>query len=102
MFKWIKKKGTSPPSPTLPETSGRLTSHETSREAIIDQANKNARDARKAIGQERLNQLNELIRQKQQEEISPAAQARKIIAQMDTDKISDHLRYLRNEPPTKH
>ncbi|GEM_PF-1488352 len=105
MFDWLKKKGSkapvTPANTPRPEQSGGEEMHEpSSREALIDEANRNARAAREAIGQENLDRLAQMIHHKQ--EVSPAAQARKIIARMDTEKLSEHLRYLRNEPPTKH
>ena len=95
MFNWLKPKAkksktAAPANP--PEKQDKT--------ALIAEAQKNARAAKEAIGQENLDRLIRLIQEKQ--EVSPAAQARKIIAKMDTDKIADHLRYLRNEPPTKH
>ena len=71
-------------------------------ERIIAEAQKNARAAREAIGEETLDRLADMIHKKMNDTTSPAAQARKIIEKMDTDKIAEHLRYLRNEPPTKH
>lgn len=94
MFNWFRKKTVNKSEPQPPKSS---------REELIEQAQQNARAAREALGPENLARLAELIHKKQAEQdVSPAAQARKIIARMDTDKISEHLRYLRNEPPTKH
>ncbi|MDY0029427.1 MAG: hypothetical protein RBR86_05745 [Pseudobdellovibrionaceae bacterium] len=97
MFNWFRKKGSNvekPSEKSLPASPAR------GKEALIEEAQRNTRAAREAIGPERLAELTRLIHQNQ--EVSPAAQARKIIAKMDTEKLSEHLRYLRNEPPTKH
>ncbi len=105
MFDWLKKKGAKAPvtpanTPCSAPSVREEAAEPTSRETLINEANRNARAAREAIGQENLDRLARMIHQKQ--EVSPAAQARKIIAKMDTEKLSEHLRYLRNEPPTKH
>ena len=92
MFKWIKKKG----HPTVtqpfrkPPVGWRRMKHPA--KPLLTKTNKMPA-TQKSTGQERLNQLNRAYPPKQQEEIT-SRPSPKIIAQMDTDKISDHLRYL--------
>ncbi|HNQ92659.1 MAG TPA: hypothetical protein PKI93_06980 [Alphaproteobacteria bacterium] len=94
MFDWFKSK--------TPKKAEGKAAHKLDRAEIIAEAQKNARAAREAIGEETLDRLADMIHKKMNDTTSPAAQARKIIEKMDTDKIAEHLRYLRNEPPTKH
>lgn len=94
MFDWFKPKTPKSAPPAAPQKPDRA--------EIIAQAQENARAAREAIGEETLERLADMIYKKMQDQTSPAAQARKIIEKMDTEKITEHLRYLRNEPPTKH
>lgn len=104
MFSWFKSKASkSPPAATPVAATGEAAATPDRRTALIAEATQNARAAREAIGSENLDKLLQMIRDKHEgRDVSPAAQARKIIEKMDTDKIADHLRYLRNEPPTKH
>lgn len=96
MFDWLK-----PKKPPAKEAAAQQTPQ--TREQIVADAMKNARAAREAIGKENLEKLAQLIQQKkQQEETSPAAQAKKIIAQMDKDKLGDFLKYMVREDQTKH
>lgn len=97
MFNWFRKKGSNTEKPPEKPQTAPLRKD---KEALIEEAQRNTRAAREAIGPERLAELTRMIHEKQ--EVSPAAQARKIIAKMDTEKLSEHLRYLRNDPPTKH
>ena len=94
MFDWFKPKTPKSTPPAAPKKPGRA--------EIIAQAQENARAAREAIGEETLERLADMIHKKMKDQTSPAAQARKIIEKMDTEKITEHLRYLRNDPPTKH
>jgi len=96
MFNWFRKK-----SSNTENTPAKGAEHSPSgKEALIEEAKRNTQAAREAFGPERLAELTRLIHEKN--EVSPAAQARKIIAKMDTEKLSAHLRYLQNDPPTKH
>lgn len=96
MFNWLKPKKKAEKissAPANPQT----------REEIVASAMKNAQSAREAIGAEKLEQLAALLQKKRQEqEVSPAAQAKKIIAQMDKDKVNDFLKYMVREDQTKH
>lgn len=104
MFGFFKKKTKAGPAKnTGASASGGVPVEGRDRAALIAEAQRNTQAAREAIGVEAIERLNRLIQEKREEQqVSPAAQARKIIALMDTDKLSDHLRYLRNEPPTRH
>lgn len=104
MFNWFKSKASKSPTAPAPAAATKDdASPQDRRTALIAEANKNAREAREAIGSENLDKLLQMIRDKHEgRDVSPAAQARKIIEKMDTEKIAEHLRYLRNEPPTKH
>ena len=97
MFGWLKPKN-------KPKEKQDTAAAKPSREAIIHEASANAQKARDAIGPEMLEHLAKLIAEKRaQEEVSPAAQARKILEHMDKGHIADFLKVLHDEkPPTKH
>ncbi len=97
MFGWLKPKNKTKDKLVTPTAKP-------SREALIHEANANAQKAREAIGAETLERLARLIAEKKaREEISPAAQARKILEHMDKGHIAEFLKVLHNEkPPTKH
>ena len=108
MFDWLKPKK-SPPlaatgTPDRAADSGPQTPNAPqTREQIVAEAMKNAQAAREAIGSDKLEQLAKLLlSKKQQEETSPAAQAKKIIAQMDKDRLGDFLKFMVREDQTKH
>jgi uncharacterized alpha-E superfamily protein len=95
MFNWFK-----PKKSVAPATSAQKPQ---SREEIVAAAMQNARDAREAIGEETLAKLSALLQKKQmQDTTSPASQAKKIIQQMDKDKVSDFLKFVIREDQTKH
>ncbi len=96
MFDWLKrKKNVHPPAPTTPKPQNR--------EELVASAMKNAEMARAAIGAENLAKLSALIQQKQMEqEVSPAAQAKKIIAHLDKDKMGDFLKAMVSDSQTRH
>lgn len=76
-----------------------------SRDDIVATAMQNARTAREAIGEENLQKLAALLNQQQQkkvEDTSPAAQAKKIIASMDKQQVSDFLKSIVREDQTRH
>jgi hypothetical protein len=56
------------------------------------------------IGEDRLQALADMILQKKQnrDDTSPAIQAKKIIAQMDKDRLSDFMRLMVQDNQTKH
>jgi hypothetical protein len=97
MFGWLKPKNKN-------KEKQIAVAEKPSREAIIHEATANAQKARDAIGVETLELLAKLITEKRaQEEVSPAAQARKILEHMDKGHIADFLKVLHDEkPPTKH
>lgn len=95
MFDWLKPKKAASPAPKVPKPQ--------SREEIVATAMKNAQNARDAIGEETLAKLSALLQKKQaQDTTSPASQAKKIIQQMDKDKVSDFLKFVVREDQTKH
>ena len=96
MFNWLKrKKNIQPPAPTPTKPQ--------SRDELVASAMKNAQIARDAIGTETLAKLSALIQQKQTEQdISPATQAKKIIAQMDKAKMGDFLKAMLADNQTRH
>ncbi len=70
----------------------------TEREALLEEARKNARSAREAIGEERLSQLAEAIAgNKAETPISPMEEAEKILIHMNKEKVGDHLLALIRE-----
>lgn len=99
MFDWLKPKKNAkseakPKDPAAPQ----------SREEIVAAALKNAQSAREAIGAENLQKLAQMIQNRTAaaEDVSPAAQAKKIIAHMDKGKVSDFLKFVVQEDQTKH
>ena len=95
MFEWLKPKDSGAKSPAQKDKA-----------ALIKEAMVNARHARETIGEETLDRLVELMNKKkmaQQQPVSPADQAKKILREMDKGLLSDHLKDLmqHDRPPTK-
>ncbi|MFA7277223.1 MAG: hypothetical protein WC043_10540 [Pseudobdellovibrionaceae bacterium] len=102
MFKWIKSffSRKTPPSPDAQVAS---VPARPTREELIRDMLRNRESAREALGAERLEMITKLIQQKEAEqEVSPAAQARKILAKMEQDKVAIFMRDLKDNPPTTH
>lgn len=98
MLNWLKfkKKVTSEIKPSQKEVQ--------SRDQLVAAALKNMQQTRDMIGEEKLQQLAQLILQKKQtvDDTSPAAQAKKIIAQMDKAKLHDFMKLMVQDDQTKH
>lgn len=74
------------------------------REQVVATALKNMQETRDIIGEEKLQKLAQLILQKKQtvDDTSPAAQAKKIIAQMDKAKLQGFMKLMVQDDQTKH
>ncbi len=96
MFDWLKRKKNIQPSAPIPPKPQ-------SRDELVASAVKNARSAREAFGEENLAKLSAIIQQKQMEQdVSPAAQAKKIIAHLDKEKMGDFLKAMVSDSQTRH
>ena len=103
MLNWLKPKKKAKSEEKSVTASPASQTPAKGRDDLVADALKAAEVARQAIGQEKLNQLAALIAQKQKEqETSPAAQAKKIIAQMDKDRLGDFMKLMINDSQTKH
>lgn len=101
MFDWFKPKAKKASSTT--PVPAQKQNPATRREDLIREANANAKMARDAIGQDTLDKLVRAIQKKHEiDTTSPAAQARKILEQMDKGHMADFLKALHDETPTKH
>jgi len=92
MLNWLKSKKKTPQ--VRPST----------RDETVATAMKNMQDARIQIGEEKLQKLAQMILQKKEEkdDTSPAAQAKKIMAQMDKDKLNSFIKLMVQDDQTKH
>jgi hypothetical protein len=74
------------------------------RDELVATAMKNMQQTRDIIGEEKLQKLANMILQKQNivDDTSPAVQAKKIIAQMDKDKLNNFMRLMVQDDQTKH
>lgn len=103
MLNWLKsKKKPAPEGEPLKQEPKKAEAQ--TREQVVATAMKNMQAARDQIGEEKLQKLAQLILQKKNnvDDTSPAAQAKKIIAQMDKDKLSDFMRLMVQDDQTKH
>lgn len=113
MFNWIKSKA---PSASAPQQNSAALSK---KDQLIREAMGHAKSAREAIGEETLAKVREIMEKQQAakqdpnkkakdalkslaphvhaDTTSPMEQAKKILLSMDTVKLSDHLRALREE-----
>ena len=98
MLNWLKRKKrvVDLPKPVAEAAS--------SRDAVIAKAMHNMQKTREMIGEDKLDQLAKIIldKQNQRDITSPAAQAKKIIAQMDKDKLGDFMKLMIHENQTRH
>ena len=113
MFNWIKPKV---PADSAPQQNSASLSK---KDQLIREAMTHAKTAREAIGEETLAKVRELMEKQQAakqdpnqkakdalkslaphvhaDTTSPMEQAKKILLSMDTARLSDHLRMLREE-----
>ncbi|OFW88053.1 MAG: hypothetical protein A3B66_10625 [Alphaproteobacteria bacterium RIFCSPHIGHO2_02_FULL_46_13] len=98
MLNWLKFKKKTVPQAKSPQKEIQ------SREQLVATALKNMQETRDIIGEEKLQKLAQLILQKKQtvDDTSPAAQAKKIIAQMDKAKLHDFMKLMVQDDQTKH
>lgn len=98
MLNWLKFKKKAVPEVKSPQKEVQ------SREQLVATALKNMQETRDIIGEEKLQKLAQLILQKKQtvDDTSPAAQAKKIIAQMDKAKLHDFMKLMVQDDQTKH
>ena len=98
MLNWLKFKKKPVPEVKPPQKDVQT------REQVVATALKNMQQTRDIIGEEKLQKLAQLILQKKQtvDDTSPAAQAKKIIAQMDKDKLSGFMKLMVQDDQTKH
>jgi hypothetical protein len=107
MFDWLKfkKKAVSQGVKPPPAASAQPPKAEAqTREELVATALKNMQETRDIIGEEKLQKLAQLILQKKQtvDDTSPAAQAKKIIAKMDKNKLNDFMKLMVQDDQTKH
>lgn len=98
MLNWLKfKKKAAPQAKTAQKEAP-------TRDELVATALKNMQQTRDIIGEEKLQKLAQMILQKKQtvDDTSPAAQAKKIIAQMDKDKLSGFMKMMVQDDQTKH
>ena len=98
MLDWLKFKKKTAPQTKPPQKEVQT------REQLVATALKNMQQTREMIGEEKLQKLADLILQKKQtvDDTSPAAQAKKIIAQMDKAKLHDFMKLMVQDDQTKH
>lgn len=119
MFNWIKPKADSPASAAQQENQPL-----SKKDQLIREAMSHAKNAREAIGEETLAKVRDMM-QKQQEakkspeqrakealkslapdvhdnDTSPMEQAKKILLSMDSGRLAEHLRLLREEDKKLH
>ncbi len=99
MLNWLKRK-----KPPVVEKLSMAQPTRLSREDVVATAMKNMQETRDIIGEEKLQKLAEMILNKkiESDDISPAAQAKKIIAQMDKDRLGDFMKLMVQDTQTKH
>ena len=98
MLNWLKFK-----KKTVSEVKTSIKAAPT-REEVVATALKNMQNTRDIIGEEKLQKLAQMILQKKQtvDDTSPAAQAKKIIAQMDKTKLQGFMKLMVQDDQTKH
>ena len=111
MFNWLKFKKTQKqePKPALSPLSAKNLASSApvtpmTRDQVVATALKNMQETRDIIGEEKLQKLAQLILQKKMtvDDTSPAAQAKKIIAQMDKEKLQGFMKLMVQDDQTKH
>ncbi len=101
MFEWLKGKKAN--TPVVENTADNVVPIKPSRDDLIAEAMSNAKIARNAIGQETLDKVLAVMQKKQQAEkdtTSPMEQAKKILLSMDSGKLADQLKAVRDENKT--
>jgi len=103
MLNWLKFKKKQIPEGKSPKDVAQKATVQT-RDQVVAAAMKNMQQTRDLIGAEKLQKLADMILQKQQQvdDTSPAEQAKKIIAQMDKEKLSDFMKLMVHDSQTKH
>lgn len=98
MLNWLKRKKAKLESSEPPQVST------SSREEVMAGALKNMQEVREKIGEEKLQKLANMILNKKTEtdDISPSAQAKKIIAHMDKEKLGQFMKLMVQDNQTKH
>lgn len=98
MLNWLKRKKVKLESSEPPQVSV------SSREEAMACALKNMQEVREKIGEEKLQKLANMILNKKTEadDISPSAQAKKIIAHMDKEKLGQFMKLMVQDNQTKH
>lgn len=100
MFDWLKsKKKTADISSAASPSSSPVASLAT-RDDLVRDAIRNTKIAQDNMGKETVDRLIRIMREK--EEISPADQAKKIIAHMDHTRLGHFMRFLVADNQTKH
>lgn len=104
MFNWLKSKKTKVSEAKSAPPSKSAQPAKSSRDEVVATAIKNMQETRDIIGEEKLLKLAQLILQKKEhvDDTSPAVQAKKIIAQMDKDKLSGFMKLMIQDDQTKH
>ena len=107
MFNWLKSKKTKTAAPVQqakPVVPSKPASESRSRAEVVAAALKNMQETRDIIGEEKLQKLAQMILQKKEtvDDTSPAAQAKKIIASMDKDKLQGFMKLMDQDDQTKH
>lgn len=120
MFNWIK-----PNTPPAPSATQQENAPKSKKDQLILEAMGHAKTAREAIGEETLAKVRDIMQKQQQaqktpqqkaqeamkslapevyaaKEVSPMEQAKKILLSMEPDKLSNHLRLLREEDKKHH
>lgn len=98
MWKWFTSKN-------KPQESGATKAPEKpTRANLVANAIKNLRSTRSQIGEEKLQKLATMILEKKTvpDDVSPAEQAKKIIAQMDKHKADQLMHLMVQDTQTKH
>ena len=108
MFNWLKNKkketAKATDTPVAVASQPAEKPEVQTREQLVATALKNMQETRDIIGEEKLQKLAQIILQKKQtvDDTSPAAQAKKIIAKMDKDKLNDFMKLMVQDNQTKH
>lgn len=104
LFNWLKRKKKQKEKCFSPAQAPALAGIPLTRDELVASALKNMQETRLTIGEENLKRLAYLILEKKEtvDDTSPAAQAKKIIATMDKDKLNDFMKLMVHDNQTKH
>lgn len=104
LFNWLKRKKKQKEKCFSPAQAPSLADIPLTRDELVASALKNMQETRLTIGEEKLKRLAHLILEKKEtvDDTSPAAQAKKIIATMDKDKLNDFMKLMVHDNQTKH